>query len=78
VSAQPRTAAEARFLAAYDQLLTHGAECAGCRGPVDGAESRTCPEGHRLFDEHQQAKRGLRPSGMAATTSALRRGRGRR
>lgn len=56
-----RTAAEDRFWTAYDQLLTHSAECPGCHGPIDGTESETCPEGHRLFEEHQQAKRALRP-----------------
>ncbi len=59
-SAPSRSEAEDRFWVAYDQLLTHGAGCRDCRGPIDGQAAKTCPEGRRLFDGHQAAKRALR------------------
>lgn len=60
MSPQHQTAAEAAFWTAYDQLLAHSAACHGCRGPIDGAQSRTCPEGERLFQTHQAARKALR------------------
>lgn len=48
--------------AAYDVLLTHGAECPACRRfrDEDGKSTGQCPELDALAEEYRQARRGTR------------------
>lgn len=65
MSPHPRTEAEDRAAAAYDEALTHIAGCDRCRAIRLGqapppTENGVCPHGDRLVHAHRTAQRRAR------------------